>query len=184
MSQRFMRLVAALFLLVAAAVPTGLAAQKAAAPDLSDAEVAHVAVTANTIDVELGRFAQSRAQASDVRQFASTMSRDHSAVNEKAAALASKLGVTPRDNAVSQSLLADARKARASLEPLKGSAFDRAYITREVAYHEAVLNALDGLLIPTTSNAELKQLLTDVRPAFVAHLEWARTIGKSLASAK
>jgi hypothetical protein len=44
-----------LFLLLAAA--TGLSAQ--AAQDLSDAEVAHVAVTANSIDIDLARFAQS-----------------------------------------------------------------------------------------------------------------------------
>jgi len=31
-----------------------------AAPDLSDPEVAHVAVTANSIDIDLARWAQSR----------------------------------------------------------------------------------------------------------------------------
>jgi putative membrane protein len=43
-----------------------------------------------------------------------------------------------------------------------------------VSYHQTVLDALDKTLIPSASNAELKALLTKVRPAFVAHLEHAK----------
>ncbi|HEX9727338.1 MAG TPA: DUF4142 domain-containing protein [Gemmatimonadales bacterium] len=170
-----------LAVLLTFATSTGLHAQ-APAPDLSDPEVAHVAVTANGIDVELARFAQTRAHNDAVRQFAATMITDHTAVNAQAAALAARLGVTPTDNAVSQSLLAGATEARAALEPLHGSVFDRAYMDREVAYHQAVLDALDGLLIPTTSNPDLRTLLVDVRPAIAAHLEHARQIRRSLGS--
>ena len=46
-------------LLLTFAASTCLYAQTAA-PDLSDPEVAHVAVTANSIDIDLARFAQSR----------------------------------------------------------------------------------------------------------------------------
>lgn len=158
---------------------TGLRAQ-AAAHDLSDPEVAHVAVTANSIDIELARFARSRTRNEAVREFAATMIRDHTAVNEQAAALAGRLGVTPSDNAVSRSLLAGAAEARAALESLHDRAFDRAYLEREVAYHQAVLDALDGLLIPTTSNPDLRKLLVDVRPAIAAHLEHARQLRGSL----
>jgi putative membrane protein len=153
---------------------------QASAPDLSDPEVAHVAVTANTIDAELARFAQSRATSDKVRQFAATMITDHTAVNAQAAALAERLGVKPADNTVSQSLLSGASEARAALERLRGAAFDRAYMDREVAYHQAVLDALDGLLIPASSNAELKKLLQDVRPAIAAHLEHARQLRSGL----
>jgi len=153
-------------------------------PDLSDPEVAHVAVTANSIDIDLAKLARSRTGNYDVKQFATTMITDHSAVNAQASALATKLGVTPKDNAVSQSLLKGVSEARAAIEPLKGKAFDKAYIDREVAYHQAVLDALDQLLIPTTSNAELKQLLVDVRPAIAAHLEHAKKLQGTLVAAK
>lgn len=162
---------------------TGLHAQ-AEAPDLSDAEVAHVAVTANTIDIELAKFAQSRIRSPEIRKFAATMITDHSAVNQQAAALASRLAVTPQDNAVSRSLLKGAAEARTCLDRLRGARFDRAYVDREVAYHQAVLDALDGLLIPTTSNAELKKLLVDVRPAFAAHLAHAKKLRAALVAAK
>ena len=65
------------------ALSTGLHAQSAP-PDLSDPEVAHVAVTANSIDVDLAKLAQSRTGNPDVKQFATTMITDHSAVNAQA----------------------------------------------------------------------------------------------------
>ena len=171
-----------LALFLAFALPAGLRAQ-AASPKLSDPEVAHVAVTANSIDVDLAKLAQSRTSNPDVKQFATTMITDHSAVNAQATALATKLGVTPKDNAVSQSLKG-AAEARAAIEPLKGKAFDKAYIDREVAYHEAVIDALDKVLVPNTSNAELKQLLVDVRPAFEAHLAHAKKLQGALGAGK
>jgi putative membrane protein len=172
-----------LLLTVTLALTAALQAQTpapASAPDLSDPEVAHVAVTANSIDIELAKFAQTRTTNAAVRQFAATMITDHTAVNTQAAALASKLGVTPKDNAVSQSLESGATQARASLEPFRGAAFDRAYIDREVAYHQAVLDAIDKLLIPTTENAELRKLLVDVRPAIATHLEHAKHLQSQL----
>jgi putative membrane protein len=165
------------------AVATALTAQSAP-PDLSDPEVAHVAVTANSIDIDLAKLAQSRTHNRDVKQFATTMITDHSAVNAQASALATKLGVTPKDNAMSQSLLKGAAEARATIEPLKGKAFDKAYIDREVGYHQAVLDALDNVLIPTTENAELKKLLVDVRPAIAAHLEHAKKLQNTLVASK
>jgi putative membrane protein len=166
------------FLLPLAAV-TSLNAQ-ATTPDLSDPEVAHVAVTADNIDIDAAKFAQTRTSNAEVKQFAATMITDHSAVNAQATALATKLGVTPKDNAVSQSLLKGAADARKEIEPLKGKAFDKAYMDREVAYHQAVLDALDNLLIPTTENADLKKLLTDVRPVIAAHMEHAKKITAAL----
>jgi len=154
----------------------------APAPDLSDPEVAHVAVTANSIDIDMAKLVPSHTTNAAVRQFATTMITDHSAVNAQAAALATKLGVTPKDNAVSQSLQSGATSARASLEPLHGAAFDRAYMDREVAYHQAVLDAIDKLLVPTTENAEQRTLLVDVRPAIATHLEHAKHLRSQLAA--
>lgn len=174
-------LLAAAVLSLAAA--PALRAQAAASPNLSDPEVAHVAVTANAIDVAAGRFALTKTQSADVRAFANTMITDHTAVNAQAAALAGRLHVTPADNPVSRSLVQGDSAAHHGLESLRGRAFDRAYIDREVAYHQAVLDAVDKTLIPNAQNAELKALLVKVRPAFVAHLEHAKKLQASLKTA-
>lgn len=161
------------------AAPVALEAQEARA-ELSDPEVAHVAVTANTIDAELADFAVPRATSPDVRQFAEMMIRDHTSVNERAGELAERLGVTPEDNEISRSLQEGASDARSELEGLEGREFDRAYMEREAAYHEAVLEALDELLIPSASNEELRRLLEDVRPVIASHLEVARELRADL----
>ena len=173
---------AALIALVAVgATVTPAAAQES---KLNDAQIAHIAVTANAIDVEIAELVGSRTSTESVQQFASTMIQDHTGVNEQAAALAAKLGVTPEDNPVSQQLRSDADSVATALRGLRGSAFDQAYMEREVGYHAAVLSALDDALIPGTTNAELRQLLVAVRPAIVAHLEHARELHASLTAAE
>lgn len=178
MTTRLLRTAVALSLIAMLVPATRGSAQTrtAAAPTLSDPQIAHIAVTANAIDVELAELAQSRTTSAEVRAFARTMITDHTAVNEQAAALAQRLGVTPEDNDVSRSLMDGAAEARRSLEGLQGAAFDRAYMDREVAYHQAVLDALDKVLIPGASNAELRGLLEQVRPAVAAHLDHAKQL--------
>lgn len=148
----------------------------------NDAQIAHIAVTANSIDSAAGVLAKSKAKSKAVKDFAQTMITDHTAVNKQAVALATKLGVTPEDNDVSRQLNAGAQESEANLKTKSGADFDSAYIDHEVAYHQAVLDALDKTLIPDAQNAELKGLLTKVRPAIAAHLERAKGIQSSLTS--
>ena len=150
---------------------------------INDAEIAAIVVTANQVDIDAGKLAQSRATNPDVKAFAERMVVDHSGVNKSATELAGKLKVTPEDNPTSQSLKTGGDKNVANLKTLQGAAFDKAYVDHEVTYHTQVLEALDKTLIPSASNAELKALLVKVRPAFVAHLEHAKhlqsTLGKT-----
>ena len=148
-------------------------------PKLSDAEVAHVAVTANQIDISYAEIAMQKSKDSAIVKFAETMKRDHEAVIGQAAALAKKLGVTPNDNAVSKKLLADAEKTKKTLRSKSANAFNKAYIDNEVVYHKAVITAVEGLLIPETDNHELKQLLQNVVPALKAHLMHAEMLQKN-----
>lgn len=155
----------------------------AAAPataDLTDAQIAHIVVTANSIDSATAELAKQKASAKAVKDFAQTMITDHGGVNKQAVALATKLNVTPQDNDVSRQLKSGADSSKMTLEGLSGAAFDKAYIDNEVTYHQAVLDALDKTLIPSTENAELKALLEKSRPAFVAHLDRAKGIQSSL----
>ena len=108
------------------------------------------------------------------------MVNDHTGVNKQAVALVTKLKVTPADNDTAKSLNDGGKANVTNLKALKGKEFDKAYIDHEVAYHTAVIDAVDKTLIPGAQNAELKALLVKVRPAFVAHLEHAKMIQASL----
>lgn len=154
--------------------------QEAAAPAITDAQIAAIVVAANTIDSDMGTLALSRSENGDIRKFAQQMVTDHNAVNEAAVALVTRLGVTPQESATSRGLQASAAEKRAQMETLSGAAFDRAYIANEVAYHQVVLDAIDQALIPGAQNAELKATLVSVRPAIAAHLQHARHLHGSL----
>jgi putative membrane protein len=143
---------------------------------VTDAQIAHIVVTANQVDIDAGKLAASMGTSPDVKKFGQLMVTDHTGVNKQASDLAAKLKVTPEDNATSKSLKAAGEKNIAHLKTLTGAAFDKAYIDNEVAYHQSVLDAMDKTLIPGATNAELKALLTKVRPAFVSHLEHAKHV--------
>ena len=151
-----------------------------AAAAVNDAQIAHIVVTANAIDSSFGVLAGEKAASQAVKDFAQTMVTDHGGVNKQAVALAQRLNVTPEPNETSAQLQQAADAARGSMEALSGAAFDSAYIAREVSYHQAVLDALDNTLIPGAQNADLKKLLQDTRPAFVAHLDRAKQVQGSL----
>lgn len=146
----------------------------------NDAQIAHIVVTANQVDVDAGKLAERRGSSAEVKAFGKQMVTDHSGVNGQATALAKKLGVTPEDNPTSRSLKEGGDRNVAALKALKGTAFDRAYVEHEVAYHEQVLQAIDQVLVPNAKNAELKALVVKVRPAIDAHLQHARMLQAKL----
>lgn len=146
----------------------------------TDPQIAAIVVTANQVDIDAGKLAESKTKSKDVKAFAQQMVKDHSGVNKAATALVKKLNVTPEDNPTSQSLKQGGDANLAKLKTLSDGSFDKSYIDHEVAYHESVLDALDKTLIPSAKNEELKALLVKVRPAFVAHLEHARHVQAEL----
>jgi putative membrane protein len=149
----------------------------------TDPQIAAIVVTANQVDIDAGKLAKSKAQSPQVKEFAQRMITDHSGVNKSATELVQKLHVTPEPNPTSASLQKGGDENLAKLKTLSGTAFDKAYVDHEVAYHEAVLDALDKTLIPSAKNAELKALLVKVRPAFLAHLDMAKQIQAELSKA-
>jgi len=167
--------------LVLAALLLTPAMALAQAPKPTDAQIAHIAYTAGALGIAAGKQALSKSDNADVKAFANQMVRDHQAVNDKALALVKKLNVTPADNPTSQSLTKAAEVKRAELDKLSGSAFDRAYVANEVAYHRTVNGALKDTLIPNAQNAELKSLLGTGLTLFTAHQEHAEHLAQTLA---
>ena len=148
----------------------------------TDPQIAAIVVTANQVDIDAGKLAQTKSKNKEVQDFAKLMVTDHTGVNKAATDLVTKLKVKPEDNPTAKSLKSGGDQNMQKLKGLSGAAFDKAYVAHEVDYHQAVIDAMDKTLIPSASNAELKALLVKVRPAFVAHLDHAKhlqtTVGK------
>jgi putative membrane protein len=164
--------------LAACASQSNTPAEKAAG--LTDADVAAIVVAANAIDAEAGDVAVAKGASDAVRNFGKAMAETHRAVNTQAGELVQKLGITPTENSISEQLRADAATVARELANKSGEEFDRAYLAREVAFHKAVLSAIDEVLLPNTKSPELKEAITGVRPAIVGHLQHAEHLAKTI----
>jgi putative membrane protein len=63
-----------------------------------------------------------------------------------------------------------------TLRSASGRAFDRAFLEHEVAYHKAVIDAINSSLLPALKNEEARALVTKVAPAFQAHMAAAQNL--------
>ncbi len=146
----------------------------------NDPEIAHIAYTASAIDIRYAHLALALSENPEIRNFAELMIRDHSAVNKKALALVQKLNVTPQDNAMSRQLNEQAEKIRNELSQLRGAAFDQRYAANELAYHQAVNQAVEKQFIPSVKNAEFRALLIAALQTFKAHESHAEMMTKNV----
>ena len=173
------RVFLASLMLVAA---TSLAARAESPADLSDLEIAHVAYTADSIDIRYAHLALAISKNPVIHEFARTMIRDHTAVNERALALVNKLKVAPQDNFLSKQLNAQADHLVREMSQLTGADFDRRYAENELGYHRAVNELVEGTFIPNIQNPEVKALFEEALVIFKAHEKHAEMMVARLKS--
>ena len=137
--------------------------------ELNDVEIAHVAYTADNIDIRYAHLALAISTNPKIHEFANTMIRDHTAVNIQALALLKKLGANPQDNFLSQNLEKGATDLINEMSQLRGAAFDRRYAENELAYHKAVNDLVENAFIPNIENGEVKSLFEAGLQIFKAH---------------
>ena len=153
-------------------------AQKPA--ELNDLQIAHVAYTADNIDIRYAHLALAISKNKAIHDFANTMIRDHTTVNDLALALLKKLKASPQDNFLSQALNKDSEKIVEELSKLRGAAFDKRYAENELAYHKAVNDRVENAFIPNIENGEVKALFKAGLDIFKAHQGHAEMMVKNL----
>lgn len=137
---------------------------------LDDATIIAIFDAANTFDIETGGLGSSQGGSKEVRAVGAALVRDHTSVRSQGRELARKLGVTPTPPAVTPFAESHA-KTMAELKARHGTDFDRAFLDAEIAYHQAVIDAVSKTLLPAIRNPELAAFVTKVAPAFQAHLD-------------
>jgi putative membrane protein len=162
------------------ALPGATLHAQAEGPD--DATIVAIFDAANTAEMETGALAEQRGASKEVRDFGAMLVRDHRIVRQQGRDLAAKLGVTPTPK--EDQSAKDHAAALARLRSLEGAEFDRAFLQHEAAFHKAVIDAVQGTLLPAVDNAELKALVEKVAPAFQAHMRMAQELEKKIAGAK
>ena len=144
---------------------------------LDDPTIVAIFDAANTYDMETGSLAAKKGHSSSVRDFGKMLVRDHRNVRTQGRELARSLNVTPTPPKDFPLAKAHAEAMR-SLRKTRGRAFDRAFLQHEVDFHNAVIDAVTNTLLPAIQNAQVKDLVTKVAPAFVAHRDRAQSLLK------
>ena len=165
-------LTAAALILAPLAIARTAAAQ---APALDDPTIVAIFDAANSWDMETGALAAKKGSTREVRDYGEMIARDHKAVRQMGRDLATKLGVTPTPPK-NFGMARDHASAVTTLESAQGKAFDRAFLQHEVAFHKAVIDAIDTTLLPSLKNEEVKSLVKKVEPAFNAHMMAAQNL--------
>jgi putative membrane protein len=174
------KIATSLALMAATALPATTLHAQTEGPD--DPTIVAIFDAANTADMETGALAEQLGSSREVRDFGAMLVRDHHAVRQQGRDLAAKLRVTPTPPKDDQSAK-DHAAALARLRALKGAEFDRAFLQHEAAFHKAVIDAVQGTLLPAIDNAELKALVEKVAPAFQAHMRMAQELEKKVTQA-
>lgn len=146
---------------------------------LDDPTIVAIFDAANTADIETGQLAVKRGQSQEVRDFGAMLVRDHTQVRKQGRDLAAKLGVKPT-SPVPDAGVRDHAVAMKALRATPKADFDQAFLHHEVAFHKAVIDAVTTTLLPAIKNAEFKDLVTKVAPAFQAHMMAADALSKKL----
>ena len=148
--------------------------------ELNDLEIAHVAYTADNIDIRYAHLALAISGNPKIHEFAKSMIRDHEAVNEQALALLKKLKAAPQDNFLSRQLTVQSNEIVNEMRQLSGAEFDTRYANNELGYHKAVNGLVEGSFIPNIENTEVKALFKKALTIFKMHEQHAEKVVASL----
>lgn len=149
-----------------------------AAP-LDDAAILSIFDQANMADITTARLGLKRAQSPEVRDLAAMVLADHEAVQHMGRTLGKELGIIalPPDN---DTALESQAKAYGILQAAPAADFDRAYLLHEIAFHQTVIDAIKGTLLPSITHPDLKALVIKVLPGFEHHLAATKQVADRL----
>ncbi len=154
---------------------TNAPATTAPAVSAADKHFLHAASQGGLFEIAVGNYAAQNGNSSAVKDLGTHTAADHTAINQKVGAWAESQSVKLSDkpNTKTQAKID-------KLTALTGADFDKAYVDALVKAHKADIAAFQKE-IDSTSNADLKALLTDTLPTLQGHLKMAEDAQAGLA---
>lgn len=146
----------------------------------SDAEIAEVMENANEASINAGKLAERKASNDEVKSFAKMMVDTHKQNEKDSKKVSKSTKIKPKASDMSKDLKKDANEKISSLRSLKGTEFDKAYISSQIDMHQKLLTDLDTNLIPNAQNPEFKSFLEKTKTHVQDHLTQAKRIQESL----
>ncbi|GJH30464.1 DUF4142 domain-containing protein [Caballeronia novacaledonica] len=148
---------------------------------LSDEQMLGVIFVANQAEIATANLALRKTRSYSLQVFAKRIVSEHAQVNQEIATLMQRYGTQPQRSATSEALTKQSSDDIADLDQTSIYDFDEAYLDREVAYLQKLVNAVDGY-IRTARSAEVRTLLIRSRPSFIFHLDQAQRLQITIGS--
>jgi len=125
-------------------------------------------------EIRGSELAQDKTRSADVKAFAAAMIRDHTAANQRLAALAARKGYTPpTEPSVMQ------RAEITTLRALSGNAFDKMYVDRiGVAAHKATIEQFETAAA-SAQDRDVRAFARKLLPTLRHHLEMAEALNQA-----
>lgn len=137
------------------------------------------AASGGMFEVEAGKLAQQRATNPQVKEFANTMVKDHTAVNKELLSMAQSKSITLPDSMSSEHM-----DRLRELRDTKSTDFDKAYMDRMVNDHESDVKMFEDVADDNNyEDAEVKAFASKTLPKLREHHEQARKIRDGLGNA-
>jgi putative membrane protein len=152
----------------AIAITTTLWVGPAHAADVASQAFIKDAIEGNLAAVQVGKLAQERGQSEQVRSFGRTLEQDHADANQQATAVAGALGVSPPTQPDDKQ-----RSFYDQLSKLSGRDFDRHFVTRMIADHEADVRKFES---EARKGDEAANYAKQALPTLRKHLLTAQTL--------
>lgn len=147
---------------------------------LGDGAIIAIYNQVNTFDIETAGLGLANAKDAQVIELAKMVQKDHTAVRNMAAELATKLGKARSLPASRAKAAAEHAKILQTLSSKKGAEFDQAFLAHEIQFHTNAISAINTVLIPAATNDELVALMKKVLPGFEHHLAETMRVSKVL----
>ena len=161
---------------VADADPAAKAKLDANSAKGGDAEILATVVAVDLNEVLAAMQAGTKKIGQPVLDYAKSIHEGHGMNMEKGLKLGGQIGLTPAITPAVNELQVKGAGALASIVPLDGNEFEKAYLEMMVKGHTDVLGMIDGKLLQGAQNPELKKHLTESRASVAAHLEKAKSL--------
>ena len=148
----------------------------------SDAEILGAINAIDENEIAAANAAKKEKMGKQAMSFSKMLRKQHSANFDATRKLSKKLGISPVSNQTADDLRSDGAKERATLVPLEGKAFEKAYIDAMVSGHSDALQLIDAELLPAAKNDEVRDHLNAFRGHVSAHLEEGKRLQEVQAS--
>ena len=143
-----------------------------AAGQLDDATILAIYDQANTADILTGRLAAKYGESEDVRALGRRWPLTRGSAADGARFREEARGDSRRRPRATAASWTTPRRWRCCSRSAGGVRL--AYLQHEVSFHQAVIDAIKGTLLPAAANPELRTLMTTVLPGFEHHLAATR----------